>query len=745
VLEYALQIASGLAAAHHKGIVHRDLKPENLWLTREGQIKILDFGLAKLMEPETGGTTTVSLETEPGKVMGTVAYMSPEQVRGQEVDQRSDIFSLGTVLYELLTGKRPFAGESAADIMSAILNNDPIDLPDPAMNQLVRHCLEKDPGKRFQSALDLGFHLERLKDNVASERFSHLSSVLNRRRVAAGIGAALLVGIAGLGAIYWKSRPRSAPGWNAGGHLSLIVSSAGAIYDPSLSPDGKMIAYIEEAHGKLDLYVSRVVGGARLRLTYDGGFKQRPRFSPDGERLTYTRYVGGNRRSEVWIIPVLGGDPVRLLSDARDADWSSDGKRLVFVLKRDSIATAAADGTDVRIIAPSEALFPYFRTPVWSMDGSQVVFVKSTGGNFNEIWIVRSQGGHERRLTSEPPVVYSREPVFTPDGKGIVYASSRAGSANLWILPLDGGPQIRLTSGPGPDESPSVARDGSLSFVNTRMRCDLFVEDLSTHQTRVAYSDSYYIWAPAFSPDGSEIAFTQGERNGAWHIALIPAGGGSRRQVTSGQVSGIYPRFSPDGNSMFYYLWNPGAERIWRAPRAGGPAAVVTSGPGTFDDEFADVSPDGRWLAFARTANNATRLYIAPAEGGDPRRVLDNTATTPKWSPDGSWIAFSPTKDYSGGIFIVHPDGSGLRRVTEAGGMPVWLKSGKAIVYLSSGPDGNQQILSVSLAGGQPKPVSEIKFSGTNYPFDISRDSRHLATSNCATVAGEIWLLRPDR
>jgi Tol biopolymer transport system component len=308
---------------------------------------------------------------------------------------------------------------------------------------------------------------------------------------------------------------------------------------------------------------------------------------------------------------------------------------------------------------------------------------------------------------------------------------------------LDGGPLVRLTAGPGPDESPSVARDGSIAFANIRRRCALLVHNLASSQTREILTHSHYIWAPAFSPDGNELAFSRGEKDGAWHIWIVPVGGGASRRLTSGPSPEIYPRFSHDGTSIIYHTWSPGPDRIWRVPRAGGPAEPVTPARED-DDSFADLSPDGRRLAFARTEKQNTRIYVSRADGSEARCLVETASTLPRWSPDGKWIAFSPSRDYGGGVFIAGADGGGMRRLTDSGGWPVWWRDGKRLGFQSIRLDGSEEILTVAPADGSVRPLPGLRFSGTNHPFDISPDNRLLATSNCADVSSEIWLLGRD-
>jgi len=682
-------------------------------------------------------------------VVGTAAYMSPEQIEGKPLDGRSDIFSLGIVLYEMITGQRAFRGDTKISTLAAILNQETkpageiVEGLPPEVDRIVARCLRKDAGRRFQHMEDLKVALQELKEESDSGKLAAVSRRSAGRRsrfIGLAAIAVLLVGVAALGWLY--SRPPKV----GTRRLALLVSTANPAFDPALSPDGKMIVYVSDEQGQRDLFVSRVAGGGRIQLTNDQEKESNPRFSPDGEHILFAREGAG--APEIRVVPTLGGESTQVAANAFDPAWSPDGTRIAFISRPPgqaySLVTAAANGTDARVIMRSDGTLPFFSNPAWSPDRTTLVVTRSTGGIAAELWLVPLDGGAARRVSQDHAGVFSNEAVFTPDGRGLVHQSNRGGATNLWILFLDGNRLERLTTGPGPDLSPSVARDGSVAFANERERSTLILQDLASGQTRDLLAHSSIVWGPAFSSDGREIAFSRAEADGSWHIWIAAVQGGAVRRLTSGTLPETYPRFTPDGSAVIYNTWSSGPDRVWRVPLAGGPAVALTPVRGQ-SDQYADVSPDGRWLAFARTEKELTRVYVAPLDGGDARRLTDSPSTLPRWSPNGRWIAFSPHRGYSGGIFVIGADGTGLRQLTETGSWPVWWPDGKRISYQNTGPDGSEQILTVALAGGPPKPLASVRFRGTNYTFDISRDGKLLATSNSLDVSSDIWLLSPGR
>jgi TolB protein len=270
----------------------------------------------------------------------------------------------------------------------------------------------------------------------------------------------------------------------------------------------------------------------------------------------------------------------------------------------------------------------------------------------------------------------------------------------------------------------------------------LSVYRFDTGETRTLFTYHSYLWAPSFSPDGREIAFSRNETDGSWHIWTMPADGGAPRQVTAGLLPEIYPRYVGDGSAILFQTWGSEPRRIWRVSREGGPVVPLTPAR-TEHDEYGDISQDGRWLVFARTERGMSHAYIAPVAGGEARRLTDSPSTTPRWSPDGQWIGFSSDRTFGGGIWLIRPDGTGQRRLAEIGGWPVWWPDGKQVGYLSIDAKGNAQVNVMSLNENAQRILTALQFNGSNHPFDVSRDGTRLVTTNSQHVTDEIWLLEP--
>jgi len=562
------------------------------------------------------------------------------------------------------------------------------------------------------------------------------------------IGGVLAAGIVAF--VYFAPWRRAYVGMPvAGGKLRLLLSTESNISGPAISPDGKMLAYVESGENADDLYVTRVAGGERVRLTKDATHKDDPVFSLDGEKIAFARKQPGESPEEVCTIAAFGGEIMPVATGSMPA-WSPDGTRLVYVLRKpgqaEALAITSLSGAETRTILAGDAIYPFLGKPAWSPDGKVIAVSRSRGGSSREIWLVPVEGGSATQFTQGSAGVSSDMPAFSADGSGLVYRSNRGGAWNLWYQELSEKGAKQLTTGPGPDAWPSVARDGAVVFLNSRNRSLLWLYEMGTAQTKTILSDTAIFWGPAFSPDGGEIAFARGEPDGSWHLWTVEREGGAQpRQLTFGKVPEIYARYTADGNEILYSTWGPEPLSLGSVPRKGGPTRALEP-KATTSDSYADESPDGKWIVFARTENKVAHLYVEAADGtGEARRLVPGPGSVPRWSPDGKWIAFSPDRGFGGGVLVVHPDGSGLKRVADRGGWPVWWPGSEKIGAQAVGPDGNSEVVVVTLASGEMKVLPGLKFSGINYPFDVSRDGKWLVTTNAQHVSDEIWLLEAGK
>jgi len=758
-LEYGALIASALDHAHSHGVLHRDLKSANVRLTASGQVKVLDFGLAVSFKESALEGPTLTRITDSTAVSGTLAYLAPELLAGEPADVRADIWALGVLLYEMASGTHPFRGRTTFELSAVIMREAPRALPThvpPGLRAIILRCLAKQPEQRYQRASEVKAALEALHSNGGAIGYgagwgdrgeagsSGAEPFRGRRKwwwwVAGGVLAAIVA------LIYFAPGKRARVGSpEAGGMLRLLFSTESNIAGPGISPDGKMLTYVEKGGTSDDLYVTRVAGGERVRLTKDNSRKGEPVFSPDGEKIAFARKLSGEPASEVCTIATFGGDIVTLVQGGSMPAWSPDGTHLAYVTRRpgepEELTISSLEGTETQRILAGDAIYPFLGRPSWSPDGKTIAVSRSRGGESREIWLVAVNGSGTTQFTQGTPGASSDTPVFAADGRGVVFRSNRGGAWNLWYEELDERGTRQLTSGPGPDSAPSVARDGTIAFLNSRTRTVLVMYELATGQSKTILSDMAVFWGPAFSPDGTAVGYARGEPDGSWHLWEVASTGGTPRQLTFGKVPEIYGRYTPDGNDVLYSTWGPEPLSIGKVSRNGGQARLLDP-KATTSDSYADMSPDGKWMVFARTEDKVAHLYVRAADGkGEVRRLVGPPGTVPRWSPDGKWIAFGPDRGFGGGALVVHPDGTGLRRVADRGGWPVWWPGSDKIGLQTVGPEGNTEFAVVTLATGKMKILPGLKFSGVNYPFDVSRDGKWLVTTNAQHISDEIWLL----
>jgi len=703
-VEYAVQIAQGLAAAHDKGIIHRDLKPENVFVCRDGRAKILDFGLAKLITPGAGDATVTRLtldnQTEAGVVMGTAGYISPEQVRGQKADQRSDIFSFGAVLYETLSGERAFGGHSAADRASAILKEDPPDLLSSgrnvpaALDRIVRHCLEKDPEHRFQSARDLAFHLE--SSATISESGVKAALPLPKAGVAATwrwLGAFFALMAVAAGA--WWFRGRLEPSSRTVKFLRL-TDYVGLEESPAFSPDGKAVAFVCDSMETRQIWIRLLAGGPPLQITHGPGAHLEPRWSQDSAAIIYfTPPAVGSAQGALWEVSALGGDPRQLVPSISGADVSHDGKRLAFFRlngKQTELVVTGRDGSNPRVVMQVVTTFSY-RQPRWSPDDTNIAYLHSQENWSDDLYLVSSAGGAPRSLTGD--VTLMSGVAWSPDGGHLIYSSARGSTLlylptlHLWQISKSGGEVQQLTFGEAGDESPDVDRDGRVVVSRKLMQFDIWkfpVDGTPAENVRGAVRITHQtgqVQTPTLDPTDSQLAYLS-DSGGHGNLWVLPLSGGEPRQITfekdPGVVVGV-PIWSPDGNLIAFATGHVGAVRkvgYWVVrPDGSGLHFLVDLGT------WAAWSGDSKWLYYSESSpvepTGSFRLMKLPVGGGAPVLVRSDNARGPAVAPDGSALYYvvplqnlNGSRDYE--LRVARPEDGPSRLLARISGEqePLW-------------------------------------------------------------------------
>ena len=691
-IDYGLQVARGLAAAHEKGIVHRDLKPENLFITSDGRMKILDFGLAKLTRPDgaTGDDApTVHAVTEPGLIMGTAGYMSPEQVRGQVADQRSDIFAFGAILYEMISGKRAFHGETSADTMSAILKEEVPELSETARNvpagleRIVRHCLEKHPSQRFHSAGDLAFDLESLTEISATSSKSGAQAAVaqvrgaeSRRRMfwVAGI-CALSAAMVGLG--WWLGHGRgSAPA----PEYQQVTFRTGSIGNARFTPDGSIVYDASWEGGTHQLYLARTDDNGSREL----GLKNATllSISKSGElaiRLNTVYFGGYARAGTLAKVPLSGGTPREVLDNVQDADWAADGENMAVVRFVPETGHWRLEYPIGKVLLDS---INWISHPKISPDGKRVAFEdhENTGGDDEGTVAVIEPDGQEKKLASGWSSVEGI--LWSPAGDELWFTASDSGSAEnlrgvtlagkvhtiinvpggMWLQDARAGMTLMITHqfrlgiralAPGGKEEVElgwfgwslprdISRDGKKVLFEEEAEgggpnYTVFLRD-TDGSPPVRMGDGT---GEAISPDNKWV-ITKPAKGGP--LSLVPTGAGEARQLTHDGVSYGEVRYLPDGKHLVASGIEPGhGVRDYLIDLSNGNAKPITP-EGTAGVR---LSPDGRSVA---VIGPDRKWGIWPLDGSGLRPVpgLDSTYYVSDWSPDGTSLYAISSREREG-------------------------------------------------------------------------------------------------
>jgi eukaryotic-like serine/threonine-protein kinase len=769
LLAIAIPLTDAVGAAHQGGITHRDLKPANVMVTADGRVKVLDFGLAKLREEARANADTMPTAalTGEGRIVGTVMYMSPEQAEGKPVDQRSDVFSLGIILYEMATGVRPFAGDTQLSILSAIMKDTPRPITDARaslpreLSKIVNRCLAKDPEDRYQSAKDLRNDLRALKNELTSGEIVPVTSASgvaaappvpgktgSRMAVFAVAGVVLIGAI--VAAVMWSQRT-TGPAQTVARPFDSInltrLTTTGTAGIAALSRDGRYVAHVSVKDGKASIWLRQVATTSNVEIVAAGDVNYRGiSFSPDGNHIYYAAYPRGANLGNLYRVPVLGGG-ARLIAEDVDtlATFSPDGSQLAFLrgapdVGESYVVVAGADGTNQRKLATRKRPLNFtLLSLAWSPDGKAIA---ATGNNESElsgqVVVVDVASGAERVLPTPQWRVIGGV-AWLADGSGLlVNAQESAGesSSQIFLVPYPSGTPRRLTNDLSSYAGVSVAPDGR-SFVTVRNERRVTIWTMpaadaanATAVTTEASADDG-AHGIAWMPDG-RIVYTT-EAGGNPDIWIMRADGNGRVQLTSTTGQDVSPKVTVDGKYIVFVSDRDGGVRAWRMAPDGSGATRIS--PDVIARARVSLSGDGKWIYYSEASGELRR---APIEGGASEKVISDALLQrlgalppefhePMLSPDGTLLAGHYIDSGSRGerVALLPVAGGPVRLLNTVPASATWMPDGKSMVYIDT-RGGVSNLMRQPIAGGVAVPLTKFT-SDQIFSYAVAPDTAQIA------------------